>query len=226
MKRKIVGIILMLILISSSLTLSVNAGSEENPEIEDETGECHRSIDIESAWFFEKPDEPGYLYVNMKLTNYKIFRIGLGQDFSVNFKINNESYHVTHQFPVVVYPLSYYTLTHEIRNVSITWDDYLINGHVNKIKGIISCKVPKSLIGNPESGDLVTHISVHSFYFLYMLSRLMIPTIIMQKFNISWYDLYVSGIPILKKFSNYFIHVFGYSMDFTGTSDKDYIIQY
>ena len=52
MKRKIVGIILMLILISSPFTLFANAGSEKNPELEDETGECRSTIDIKSVWFF------------------------------------------------------------------------------------------------------------------------------------------------------------------------------
>jgi hypothetical protein len=120
MKRKIIGITLMLILISSSFTLFANAGSEKNPELEDETGECLRTIDIKSVWFFEKPDEPEYLYVNMKLANYKIFRIG--QSFSVYFKINNESNRV--ELMKYFFPALQYTLKHEIINDSHVTYDY------------------------------------------------------------------------------------------------------
>ena len=230
MKRKIVGIILMLILISSSLSLCVEAGSEENPEIEDETGECHRSIDIESAWFFEKPDEPEYLHVNMKLANYKISRIG--RDFRVYFKINNETYYVTLLFPVI-YPLSYYTLTHEIRNGSRVWyDDYFIYGHVNKINSIISWKVPKSLIGNPEAGDFVKSINADSFYTPYFLSRAGIPVVILDAilkkiFNKSVWDfMLTSELPFFHKLFLYVMKILDYSYDSAESKGKDYIFQY
>ncbi len=229
MKRKIIGITLILILISSSLSLCVEAGSEKNPELEDETGECHRSIDIKSVWFFEKPDEPEYLHVNMKLANFKIFRIF--QDFRVYFQIDNETYCVKLLFPVI-YPVSYYTLTHEIRNgSSITWDDYLINGQLNKIKGIISWKIPKNLIGNPEAENFVTDIHADSLNFLYLDSRAAIPVLILDAilkkiFNKSvWEFMLASELPFFHKLFLYVIEIWDYANDYVESNGKDYIFQ-
>ena len=218
MKRKIVGIILMLILISSSFALFANAGSEKNPELEDETGECLSAIDIKSVWFFEKPDEPEYLYVNMKLTNYKIFRIS--QAFYVNFEINNKSYQLTFAKNFLLIPfceLMVYNNSHS--------EYYNIYGRAKKIGNIISWKIPKDLIGNPVVGDHITSIYASSYDLLYFGSRVIIPSMIMDKLNISLYDLYKSGIPILRKIYDYFQFVLNFSEDYT-QEGKDYIFQY
>ncbi|MBN2603199.1 MAG: hypothetical protein JXA91_03595 [Candidatus Thermoplasmatota archaeon] len=211
MKRKIIGIILTLILISSPLTLFANAGSEKNPELEDETGERRSTIDIKSVWFFEKPDEPEYLYVNMKLANFKIFRIG--QSFSVDFKINNKRYDVwLDKFFFIEF---YYLETVQI------------SGQVKKINSIISWKVPKSLIENPKAGGKITDISPSSVDGLYLRFRVIIPMQILEKwFNISYNDFYDSEIPILKKFYDYSQDVFNFAIDWTESEGKDYIIQY
>ena len=223
MKRKIIGITLMLILISSSLSLSVEGGSEKNPEIEDETGECHNTIDIESVWFFENPDEPEYLYIKMKLANFKIFRISQG--FHVNFRINNESFQVSLLKEFLL--LSFYELTHEIRNGSqYKYEYYNIYGQTNKIDNTIIWKIPKELIGNPLEGDYVNNISAVTIDLMYFVSRAGIFWIILQNFNIDFWDLYSSGIPILKKFCYYTLEIFEHSADFAESNDKDYIIQY
>ncbi len=218
MKRKLIGITLMLILISSPLSLCVEAGSEKNPEIEDETGECLGTIDIKSVWFFENPYEPEYLYVNMKLANYKIFRIS--QAFYVNFEINNKSYQLTFAKNFLLIPfceLMVYNNSHS--------EYYNIYGRAKKIGNIISWKIPKDLIGNPVVGDRITSIDASSYDLLYVGSRIIIPSIIMDKLNISSIDLYKSGIPILRKIYDYFQDVFNFAEDYT-QKGKDYIIQY
>jgi len=224
MKRKIIGITLMLILISSSLSLRVEAGSEKNPEIEDETGECRSTIDIESVWFFEKPDEPEYLYINVKLANFKIFRID--QSFQVYFRINNKRYDVC---LAKLFFIEFYELLQEINlgNRTYTFESFPIYGQVKKINSIISWKVPKSLIGNPKAGDKITDISPISVDGLYLYFREIIPMQILEKlFNIDYNDFYDSEIPILKKFYDYSQNLFNFASDWTQPNVKDYIIQY
>ena len=224
MKRKIVGITLMLVLISSSLPLCVEAGSEKNPELEDETGEVLSYVDIVSVWFFEKPDEPEYLYVNMKLANYKIFRIE--QTFQVYFRINNKRYDVWLDKLLFI---EFYDLLQEIYlgNKTYTFERYQISGQVKKINSIISWKVPKSLIGNPKAGDKITDIDPISVDILYLIPRVFIPMDILCKlFNIDFNDLYESEIPIIKKFNDYFQDVDNFASDWTERNGKDYIIQY
>lgn len=223
MKKEITGIALILILISSSLTLSVEAGSEENPEIKDETGEVLSYVDIDSVWFCENPDEPEYLYVNMKLTNYKIFRIL--QSFEVYFRIDNESYQVI--LWKYFFPKLFYTFRHITSN---GWgeDDY-IYGIVNKIDSIISWKIPKSLIKDHEVGEHISDINATSIDMVYINPRLNIPTKILyfvsKIFNISYLELLTSNLSIMEKLYGYFQDVINYATDYA-ISDKDYIIQY
>ena len=63
MRRKIIGILICALLITSVLPITgtVFAGDEENPEIVDIIGDTELVfLDIESAWFYEKIDEPDY----------------------------------------------------------------------------------------------------------------------------------------------------------------------
>ena len=65
MKRKIIGIFVVMLLIAAILPITgtVFAGDEEDPEIEDEIKDTvWKHFDIVSAWFHENALEPDYLF--------------------------------------------------------------------------------------------------------------------------------------------------------------------
>jgi hypothetical protein len=68
MQKKIMGIFICTLLIITILPITAIAGDEENPEIEDESGDAFGHLDVLSAWFYENPDEPTELrHDNAKL---------------------------------------------------------------------------------------------------------------------------------------------------------------
>jgi hypothetical protein len=65
MKKKIVGIFICTLLITTILPITgtILAGDEEDPEIVDEPDDdVFDYLDIISAWFYEKEEEPDYLF--------------------------------------------------------------------------------------------------------------------------------------------------------------------
>ena len=89
-KKKIFSILVCMLFIFTIFSVNVFAGSEEDPEIEDEIGDAFGYIDIESVWFYEKSDEPDVLYVCMKINNasYTTFQ----QTFAVFWEYKNVKY--------------------------------------------------------------------------------------------------------------------------------------
>ena len=70
MSRKIIGIFVCVLLISNIIPVAVMAGDEENPEIIDELYDTDLDkLDIKSVWFYEKLNEPEYLFISMKIKN-------------------------------------------------------------------------------------------------------------------------------------------------------------
>jgi hypothetical protein len=66
MKKKIIGIFVCMLLISTILPITgtVFAGDEEDPEIVDEPeDDVFDYLDIISAWFYEKAEMPDYLFI-------------------------------------------------------------------------------------------------------------------------------------------------------------------
>ena len=93
MKNKIISLSIVMLMISICFNIGIPAGSEEDPEIEDEIGDAFGYIDIESVWFYEKSDEPDVLYVCMKIINasYTTFQ----QTFAVFWEYKNVKYAVS-----------------------------------------------------------------------------------------------------------------------------------
>ena len=69
-KKKIFSILISMLFFFTILSINVFAGSEEDPEITDEEEDDVKDyLDIISAWFYEKEEEPDYLYTSLKLKN-------------------------------------------------------------------------------------------------------------------------------------------------------------
>jgi len=156
MKRKIIGIIVVTLLITVILPITgtVFAGDEEDPEIVDVTGDTDFSfLDIESAWFYEKADEPDYLFISLKIKDLK-------ESFNAVFSIR-----WTYNGVVYVSGLeTFYYRDKEFRSglrQRATYRQWKsmpeCSGIFDQNTDIITWKILKSNIGNPEPGDVLTN---------------------------------------------------------------------
>ena len=166
MKKKILGLFVCMLLVTTILPITVMAGDEQHPEIRDNAGDAFGYIDINSVWFFENKETPEFLYVSEKINGpreyvpqqtfaviwtYKNIEYAcvLGAGFSVNRWLN---------FDVTIGPHD-----NEIINV---------NGTYNFETGIITWKIPKSIIGNPQTGDVLTGTWSNAFRRLGFIGRI------------------------------------------------------
>jgi hypothetical protein len=155
MYKKIFSIVVCMLFIFTLMSVNVFAGSEEDPEILDEKDEeVIEHLDIISAWFFEKEDEPDYLFTALKLKDINIQKPV--QLLTLHWYFNDVQYasglRIGYKIPWVEY----------IAGKAEGWwfwfqvDFKPITGEYDEEKGIITCKIPKNFIGNPEQGDILT----------------------------------------------------------------------
>jgi len=156
MKRKIIGIFICALLIATMLPITgtVTAGSEEDPEIVDEKGDTlWKHFDIVSSWFFENADDADFLFISMKVNDLKNYRAGgtylvewtspsgrwatasiIGTRMADEWRCGDYSEGSNNQFQ----------------------DLPLCDGTIDKPNNIITWKISKDQIGNPEPGDVLT----------------------------------------------------------------------
>lgn len=161
MKRKIISTFIITLMISVSFSISVSAGSEENPEIIDEQeDDVQDYLDIISAWFFEKEEEPDYLYTALKLNNVDITKTK--QHLLVKWDYNgvpcaaglflgyDEDWWFSYQ---AGYGHGFWFQEHYEQ----------VEGEFDEETGIIICKIPKNLINDPAKGDVLTNTRASAF---------------------------------------------------------------
>jgi hypothetical protein len=206
MRKKILGIFVCMLLITTILPITAMAGDEQNPEITDITGDAFGYIDIKSVWFFENKETPEFLYVSMKINEPKHFVPQ--QTFAVFWTYNNIEYSVGlgvgfsfvkwESFDVVIYDDQH----HDAEIIPI-------NGTYDIDTGIITCEIPKAIIGYPQTGDVLTHTWSNAFRRLGFIGRI--------GFTRTFLDLI-----ILLVFNN---NMWDYAPE-RGEHGLDYIIQY
>jgi hypothetical protein len=167
-----------LLVLTAVLPLSVMAGSEEDPEIEDFNEntpddifgtftripglftffraigmfpfDSFAVIDIQSAWFYEQVDEPTYLYTALKLED--VFLIKQTQIYTIRWTMNGKDYSTS-------------VRSNMMNGVHTSFQGGSshaggareeINGSFDVENNIIYFAVPKQLIGNPQPGDVLT----------------------------------------------------------------------
>jgi hypothetical protein len=153
MMKKIVGIIVILLMIGSISSLNVIAGDEENPEIEDATGDTNLSfLDIEKAWFYEDQENPEYLFISLKLRDIKETFPGT---FAVKWSYNDVIY--------VAGLTTYFFKPKDIRSGLYQRGTYwqwksmpICEGIFDYNKNTFTWTIPKSNIGNPQQGERLT----------------------------------------------------------------------
>lgn len=212
MRKKIIGIILCM-LITITFQTSVLAGDEENPEITDTIGDARTYLDIQKAWFYEDPNTPAMLYTTIQLT--KPNAIPFKQHLVVSWEMNGEHY-------ASMVGIGY----------SFTkWFDYIsligrgqfgdpeptvsnIEGSFDAAKGTVTFLIPKSTIGSPTPGTILTKTKAECFERFGLWGRL--------GFTPFWREIFFSFI--LEKWQ-----LFDTAPDYFEDQvvyGRDYIIQY
>lgn len=159
-KKRIISILLIMLMISVTFSMSISAGSEEDPEIVDESdSDVVGYLDVISAWFYEKEDEPEYLFTALKMNEINPYH--LKQHLVVHWKLNGikcaSSMHIGYGKPWFDFSAGYghgwWFQEHYQR----------IEGEYDEETGIITCKIPKNIIKNPQKGDVLENTYASAF---------------------------------------------------------------
>ena len=157
--KKIIGIFVWTLLITIILPITVTAGDETNPEIADNLGDTRLSLlDIDSAWFYEKEDDPEYLFIAMKIF---LLKENYNAVFSIRFTFNGNDYAAG---------LNTFNLRAPIFRCGLPkhatywqWNRMpKCKGIIDSEKNVITWKIKKSSIGNLQSGDVLTNTKANA----------------------------------------------------------------
>lgn len=161
--KKTFGILVFIMLITTIIPMTVIAGDEENPEITDEMGDAFRNIDIKSVWFSEKLEEPDYLFVYMKVDNLRLNKIQ--QTFAVFWKYNGVQYACGLFIGLHILDWELWDAGEYINRAPGGGPNYveIDKGTYDISTGIITWKIPKEIIGDPEPEDVLTKTWSNAF---------------------------------------------------------------
>jgi hypothetical protein len=157
MIKNIYTSILCVLLITVILQINiVFAGDEDNPEIEDDIGDVPFSfIDIVSAWFFEDPEDPDYLYTAIKVQN-------------LQYKSMITGYSILWRYKGSIYNILYIIWSQGDKSICYAG---VLGGNLNTVVGscdlendIIAMKIPKRVIENPKPGDVLEKPFAHTIF--------------------------------------------------------------
>jgi len=153
MQRKIIPILVGMLFISSIFSMIVIAGDEENPEIKDDIGDSDLIfLDIESAWFFEEQENPEYLYISMKINDLK-------NDFSAVLSVRWIYNDVVYVAGLDTFYFRDNVFRSGLRQRASNWQWKNMPeclGLFDIDSNIITWKILKSNIGNPQKDDVLT----------------------------------------------------------------------
>jgi len=153
MKQKIVGIFMCILLILMLLPISVMAGDATDPEISDTTGDARANVDIQKAWFSEDSTTPDYLYITIQVALLQPKYPGTLLN-DVYWTMNDVHYLVSGGLGIYLGGVNeLYVVVGVARIFGIFTE---ITGSMDLKNSTITCKIPKSLIGNLHTGDVLT----------------------------------------------------------------------
>lgn len=162
MRKNVVVIIVML---SSLLMLpfAALAGDEENPEITDSSGDSFGNIDINSIWFWEKSDDPDFLFVCMKINKPNLYKIQ--QTFAVFWEYEETIYACGMFIGLHILGWEIWDAGAYINSAPGGGPNYypIDKGTYDTSTGIITWKIPKEIIGDPKPGDVLTKTWSNAF---------------------------------------------------------------
>ena len=139
------------------------AGDEQDPEIQDSEDDADEHIDIISVWFWERVDQPDDLYVSMKIQNLNPYKIQ--QTFSVSWDLDGVEYACSFHILFYRFDLYHFSAGEYINRAPGGGPNYITidNGNYDIINEMITWKIPKDIIGNPEPGDVLTNTGSNAF---------------------------------------------------------------
>ena len=177
--KKIIGIILCMLLFTTTFSIKVIAGDEQNPEIVDETNdlfgiftrntkilnfftklnifkiETFDFMDITSAWFYENPDKPDYLYTAIKLKNLDF--INQRTIYAMHWEFEGKNYAVGTHIISNGEILGFFAgETFGIINKNRYGPYHDANGSFDLENNIVMFEIQKYIIGDPEPGEVLT----------------------------------------------------------------------
>ena len=177
MRKKVIATIVVMLLIATIPILPINvlAGDENDPEITDALNDQFGAlaiypdrlrtrialmllqmdsfdfVDIDSAWFYENADEPDFLYADLKLQDLRI----VPQDaiYTVRWACNDVAYCVGSHIRFNGQGISCHVgldrrSAADSQPAEVTYDFE---------SNIITFKMKKQDIGDPQPGDLLTN---------------------------------------------------------------------
>jgi len=148
----------------------------DDPQITDDTGDAFGYIDIESIWFFEEETSPEYLFVYMKIANPSEFTFQ--QTFAFFWNHKGVQYSCSLHMGFDFFDWKKY------RAGTYEWEDQelsQINGSYNFDTGVITWKIPKTVIGNPQKGDVLTDTWSNAFRRLGVIGRIGFTRVILDQ---------------------------------------------
>lgn len=154
--KKILTFFVCLIFISTFFSINIIANSNNDPEIKDETADTLLwYVDILSAWFYENPDEPEFLYIKMELRD--LSRSWIGGLYQIEWTYNDIIYA---SFTSIGYkgssiPISLVSGVYGRGTNADLFNMPPCEGNIDIDAGIITWKIPKINIGNPKEGDIL-----------------------------------------------------------------------
>jgi hypothetical protein len=154
MRMKIITIFISMLFLVSIFSMTTIAGDEENPEIKDFIDDTDlKFLDIESAWFFEEEENPEYLYISLKI-NY--LKENYNAVFSVRWTYNNDVY--ISGLDTFYFKNNVFRSGLRQRATHWQWKNMPeCFGLFNIDTDIITWKILKSNIGNPQKGDILSN---------------------------------------------------------------------
>jgi hypothetical protein len=156
MRKKILGIILCMLLITTILPMTAMAGDPQNPEISDTTGDARANVDIQKVWFSEDSTTPEYLYITIQVALLQPQYPGTLLN-DVYWTMNNVNYLISGG--VGIYLGGVNGLSVIVGRAKIFGRFTEVTGSMDLKNITITYKIPKSLIGNPHAGDVLTKTS-------------------------------------------------------------------
>jgi len=169
MKKKLTSIFVIMLLISITFSMIVPAGSEEDPEIEDELDDdVVDYLDIISAWFYEESDQPDYLFVCLKVKQIE------ENEYKQKLTVHWEYQGIDCAAGVAIgYEESVYHFSAGWGHGFWFQEHYQrIDGSIDEESGIVTFKIPKEYIKNPQKGDVLTNTYALTFVRIGVLGKI------------------------------------------------------
>jgi hypothetical protein len=151
----------------SVVPLSVVAGDEQNPEITDEEGDMFQhpyfylpqrsldAVDIVSAWFSEDFNESDFLFISLKVVDLHYL------------SVLRSTYLIEWGHGDYVYKGRFTTQFFGVYSVGILLRSYpsrihFIRASFDKDHDLVTFKIPKKFIDDPQPGEMLTRTRVAS----------------------------------------------------------------